>query len=55
VPEAIGQGRPLEEAKAKVTGALGLVLAWRGDEGERLPDPVEVAVTPVAVPRPAGP
>jgi predicted RNase H-like HicB family nuclease len=37
VPEAISQGRTLEEAKGKVTEALELALEWRRDEGEALP------------------
>jgi predicted RNase H-like HicB family nuclease len=37
VPEAISQGRTLEEAKANVTEALELALEWRRDEGEALP------------------
>jgi predicted RNase H-like HicB family nuclease len=46
VPEAIGQGRTLEEAKANVAEAL----EWRRDEGEALPEPVQVTVSPVTVP-----
>jgi predicted RNase H-like HicB family nuclease len=37
VPEAISQGRTLEEAKDNVTEALELALEWRRDEGEPLP------------------
>jgi predicted RNase H-like HicB family nuclease len=37
VPEAISQGRSAEEAKANVTEALELALAWRRAEGEALP------------------
>ena len=36
VPEAISQGRTVEEAKANVTEALELALAWRREEGEVL-------------------
>jgi predicted RNase H-like HicB family nuclease len=50
VPEAISQGRTLEEATANVTEALELALEWRRDEGEALPTPAEVTVTPVTVP-----
>jgi predicted RNase H-like HicB family nuclease len=50
IPEAISQGRTLEEAKANVTEALGLALAWRRDEGERLPESAEVTVAPITVP-----
>ena len=50
VPEAISQGRTLEEAKANVTEALELALEWRRDEGEALPIPAQVTVTPVTVP-----
>ncbi|MDQ3720017.1 MAG: type II toxin-antitoxin system HicB family antitoxin [Actinomycetota bacterium] len=50
VPEAIGQGRTLEEAKANVSEALGLALEWRRDEGESLPEPAQVTVTQVTVP-----
>jgi predicted RNase H-like HicB family nuclease len=46
VPEAISQGRTLEEAKANVSEAL----EWRRDEGEPLPEPAQVTVTPVTVP-----
>jgi predicted RNase H-like HicB family nuclease len=37
VPEAISQGRTLEEATAHVTEAFELALEWRRDEGEALP------------------
>lgn len=50
VPEAISQGRTLEEAKANLAEALQLALQWRRDEGEALPEPVEVTITPVTVP-----
>ena len=42
IPEAIGQGRTLDEAKANVIEALELALAWRRDEGESPPSPAEV-------------
>jgi antitoxin HicB len=50
VPEAISQGRTLDEAKANVAEALELALDWRRDEGEPLPEPAQVTVTPVTVP-----
>ncbi len=54
VPEAIRQGRTLEEAKANVSEALGLALEWRRDEGEQLSEqlsePAQVIVTQVTVP-----
>ena len=49
VPEAIGQGGTVEEAKANVAEALELALAWRRAEGEALPARVQVTVTPVTV------
>jgi antitoxin HicB len=49
VPEAISQGRTLDEAKANVAEALELALEWRRDEGEPLPEPAQVTVTPVTV------
>ncbi len=50
VPEAISQGRTLEEAKANVVEALMLALEWRREEGEAFPEPAEVTVAPVTVP-----
>jgi predicted RNase H-like HicB family nuclease len=52
VPEAISQGRTLEEAKANVTEALELALEWRRDEGEPLPERAQVTVAQVTVPGP---
>jgi antitoxin HicB len=49
VPEAISQGRTLDEAKANVAEALELALQWRRDEGEPLPAPAHVTVAPVTV------
>jgi len=49
VPEAISQGRTVEEAKVNVAEALELALAWRREEGEALPARVQVTVTPVTV------
>ncbi len=49
VPEAISQGRTLEEAKTNVTEALQLALEWRRDDGEELPARAHVTVVPVTV------
>jgi len=49
VPEAISQGRTLDEAKANVTEALELALEWRRDDSEPLPKRAQVTVTPVTV------
>ncbi|HYN50013.1 MAG TPA: hypothetical protein VES62_03730 [Thermoleophilaceae bacterium] len=45
----ISQGRALREAKSNVTEALELAVEWRRDEGQALPEPVEVTVNPVTV------
>jgi predicted RNase H-like HicB family nuclease len=37
LPEAISQGRTLEQAKANLAEALEAALAWRVDEGEPIP------------------
>ena len=47
VPEAISQGRTIEEAKANVAEALELALQWRREEGE--PRRAGVTVAPVTV------
>ena len=47
VPEAISQGRTLEEAEANVAEAFELALEWRRDEGEPLPEPAAVTVTTI--------
>jgi predicted RNase H-like HicB family nuclease len=52
VPEAISQGRTIEEAKTNVMDALQLALAWRRDEGEELPPRAHVTVVPVTVATP---
>lgn len=52
LPEAISQGRTLEEAKANLADALEAALAWRSDEGETIPPPGQVTVTPLTVPAP---
>lgn len=49
VPEAISQGRSAEDAKANVTEALELALAWRRAEGETLPARADVTVASVTV------
>lgn len=49
VPEAISQGRSAQEAKANVTEALELALAWRRAEGEKLPARADVTVASVTV------
>lgn len=49
VPEAISQGRTLDEAKVNVEEALELALKWRRDEGEHLPGRAQVTVAPVMV------
>jgi predicted RNase H-like HicB family nuclease len=52
LPEAISQGRTLEEAKNNVIEALEAAIAWRLAEGESLPEPGQVTVGPVTVARP---
>lgn len=52
VPEAISQGRTIEEAKANVAEALEAALQWRADEGESLPAAGQVTVSPVTVAQP---
>jgi len=54
VPEAISQGRTLEEAKANLADALEAALAWRADEGESIPSPGQVTVSPITVAAPHG-
>lgn len=49
VPEAISQGRTVEEAKANVGEALAAALEWRREEGEALPERAEVTVAEVTV------
>jgi predicted RNase H-like HicB family nuclease len=39
VPEAISQGRTLDDAKANVAEALELALEWRRDGASRFPSP----------------
>jgi len=53
LPEAISQGRTLEEAKTNLAEALEAALAWRADEGEPIPSPGQVTVSPITVPAPA--
>ena len=47
VPEAIGQGRTLDEARANVADALTLALELRIKEGQKLPSPGRVAIASV--------
>ncbi len=49
VPEAISQGRTLDEARLTVEEALQLALEWRIAEGETPPEPVGVTVSQVTV------
>jgi predicted RNase H-like HicB family nuclease len=49
VPEAISQGRTLDEARANVTEALELALAWRRADGEPLPARANVTVESVTI------
>ncbi len=49
VPEAISQGRTLDEARLNVEEALQLALEWRIAEGETPPEPVGVTVSQVTV------
>jgi predicted RNase H-like HicB family nuclease len=52
LPEAISQGRTLEEAKTNLAEALEAALAWRVDEGEPIPPPGQVTVSPITVAAP---
>ena len=52
LPEAISQGRTLEEAKANLAEALEAALVWRTDEGEPIPASGQVTVSPITVPAP---
>jgi predicted RNase H-like HicB family nuclease len=54
LPEAISQGRTLEQAKANLAEALEAALAWRVDEGEPIPPPGQVTVSPITVAAPRG-
>ena len=47
VPEAISQGRSLDEALANVADALALALELRVKEGRDIPSPGRVAIAPV--------
>lgn len=51
VPEAISQGRTVEEATANVLDALQLALAWRRDAGDEPLPPAHVSLIPVTVSR----
>ncbi len=52
VPEAISQGRSVEEARSNVSEALSLALEWRAEEGEKLLEPGAVTVSQVTVGQP---
>jgi predicted RNase H-like HicB family nuclease len=47
VPEAISQGRTLDEARASVADALALALELRAKEGQEIPSAGRVAIAPV--------
>ena len=47
VPEAISQGRTLDEARANVADALALALELRANEGREIPSAGRVAIAPV--------
>jgi predicted RNase H-like HicB family nuclease len=47
VPEAISQGRTLDQARANVADALALALELRAKEGREIPSAGRVAVAPV--------
>jgi predicted RNase H-like HicB family nuclease len=49
VPEAISQGRTVDEATHNVVEALRLALEWRRDEGQQLPSAIRVTIVPVTV------
>jgi len=51
VPEALSQGKSVDEARANVTEALELALEWRRERGEEIPIPGDVTVSLVRVPR----
>jgi predicted RNase H-like HicB family nuclease len=52
LPEAISQGRMLEQARANLAEALEAALAWRADEGEPIPPPSQVTLSPITVAAP---
>ena len=52
LPEAISQGRTLEQAKTNLAEALEAALAWRVVEGETIPPPGQVTVSPITVAAP---
>ena len=49
LPEAISQGRTLEQAKANLADAIAMSLAVRVDEGEPIPPPGQLTLSPIAV------
>jgi predicted RNase H-like HicB family nuclease len=52
MPEAISQGRTLEQAKANLADANATVLAVRLEEGEPIPPSGQVTVSPITVAAP---
>ena len=51
VPEAISQGRSLDEARRNVEEALAAALELRTEEGKEIPPGGRVAVAPVSTRR----
>jgi predicted RNase H-like HicB family nuclease len=51
VPEALSQGRTLDEARANVADALETILAVLAEQGRDVPEPQPVTVSPVTVTR----
>lgn len=51
LPEAFGQGRTLDEARASVTEAVDAALDARVQDGEPLPPSGQVTVGPITVAR----
>lgn len=49
VPEAIRQGRSLDEARSNVEEALRLALEWRIAEDEVLPEPGAITISQINV------
>ena len=47
LPEAISQGRTLDEARANVADALALAIELRAKEGREIPSAGRVAIAPV--------
>lgn len=47
VPEAISQGRTLDEARENIADALAMALELRAKEGREIPSAGRVAIAPV--------